>query len=80
MASFDANTVSVIDTATNLVVATPVVTGSPNDVIVSPDGFRVYVPAYNANALRILDSTGDILGTVATGSFPAAVDYVRWRP
>jgi YVTN family beta-propeller protein len=43
VANFDANTVSVIDTATNTVIATIPVGTSPRGVAVTPDGSTVYV-------------------------------------
>ena len=41
--NFDSNNVSVIDTATNAVVATVPVEGSPNGIAVTPDGKPVKV-------------------------------------
>jgi YVTN family beta-propeller protein len=43
VANHDSNNVSVIDTATNKVVATIPVGHSPNGIAVTPDGKRVYV-------------------------------------
>ena len=43
MANYGSNTISVIDTITNKVIATVPVESDPNGVAVSPDGNKVYV-------------------------------------
>ena len=78
VSNFDDGTVSVVDVATEATIATPFVNGSPNGVTVSPDGTAVYVTAYNGAELAVIaTATNTISGTVATGNFPSAVEYVR---
>src|SRR5689334_17725437 len=50
------NTVSVIDTATNLVIATIPVGVGPGGVAVHPDGSRVYVTHGASNTLSVIDT------------------------
>jgi YVTN family beta-propeller protein len=73
--------VSVIDAASNSVVATPIVSGSPNGVVASPDGNAVYVTAYNGSAVAVIDSsTNTVVTSIGTGSLTIAVDYARIKP
>lgn len=67
-----ADTVSVIDTGTNTVVATYDVDGYPMGVGVSPDGSRVYVTSVYANSLSVLDAaSGRVLSRTRIGDYPA---------
>jgi YVTN family beta-propeller protein len=67
-----ADTLSVIDTATNAAVATYDVDGYPTGVGVSPDGGRVYVSSVSANSLSVLDaSSGRVLSRTRIGDYPA---------
>src|SRR5262249_12193000 len=70
------NTVSVIDTGTNTVVATipsgttPCCTG-PQQVTISPDGTRGYVTNYGDGTVTVFDTSNNtVLATVGVGTQP----------
>ena len=66
--------VSVIDTATNTVVATVPVGNDPCGVAVHPDESRVYVTnSFNDNVSVIDTVTNTVVATVMVGSFPLAL-------
>ncbi|MDQ7843629.1 MAG: PxKF domain-containing protein [Armatimonadota bacterium] len=68
------HTVSVIDTATNAVVATLAVGRSPWGVVVSGDGTRVYVANQSGNSVSVIDAASrSILTTIPVGSMPYGV-------
>jgi YVTN family beta-propeller protein len=72
------NDVSVIDTATNTVVGSPIAVGSaPTGVAVTPDGHRVYVGNYNSSTVSVIDTaTSTVIGepiTVGNGPIGVAV-------
>ncbi|MEY4926351.1 MAG: hypothetical protein RI894_787, partial [Bacteroidota bacterium] len=65
------NTVSVINTATNAVVATVAVGNGPYGLSVSPDGSRIYVANQNSNTVSVINTaTNAVVATVAVGSSP----------
>jgi len=72
----DSRTVSVIDTATNTVVATvPVGLGFPNGVAVTPDGKHAYVaigtPSLVPSSVSVIDTaTNTVVATVPVGISP----------
>lgn len=68
------NTVSVIDTATNTVVATVNVGKSPEGVAISPDGTHVYVANLGSNTVSVIDTaTNTVAATVNVGKNPHGV-------
>jgi YVTN family beta-propeller protein len=68
------NTLAVIDTASNAVVAIVAVGSSPRAVAVNPSGARAYVTNYLSGTLSVIDTgTNTVIGTVAVGSYPAGV-------
>ena len=70
----NSNTVSVIDTATDTVIATIPVGLSPFGVAVSPDGSKVYVANTGANTLSVIDTaTNTVSATVPVGFGPRGV-------
>jgi YVTN family beta-propeller protein len=76
--SFDNNTVSVIDTATNTTSGNPIPVGTePYGVAVSPNGNRLYVTDYAHNTALVIDATGSTGGGTGggggTGSAPLTV-------
>src|SRR3989304_24158 len=69
-------TVSVIDTATNTVVATVAVGTNPLGVAITPDGARAYVTnsGGGANSVSVIDTaTNTVVATVGVGSSPFGV-------
>src|SRR6476659_4556151 len=69
-----ANRVSVIDTATNTVVATTPVGTSPDGIAVTPNGAFVYVTNAGSNTVSVISAaTNTVVATVPVGSFPLAV-------
>jgi YVTN family beta-propeller protein len=66
-------TVSVIDTATNTVVGTPIPVGrEPFGVDVTPDGKHAYVANRGSNSVSVIDTaTKMVVATVAVGMFPS---------
>jgi YVTN family beta-propeller protein len=81
VANADAETVTVVDTSINRVIATiPVPAGPPRFLTFAPDGRRVYVSIFNdqrtIHAIGVIDTTTDnIVATipVATRPFRAAI-------
>jgi len=66
--------VSVIDTATNTVVATVKTGTTPSAVAVNPAGTRAYVTNRANNTVSVIDTaTNTVVATVAVGSQPTAV-------
>jgi YVTN family beta-propeller protein len=65
--------VSVIDTATNTVIATIPVIFGPNGVAVTPDGSKVYVANSGSNNVFVIDTaTNAVLAVVSVGIQPVA--------
>jgi YVTN family beta-propeller protein len=77
----NANTVSVINTATNTVVATIPVGVSPSGVAVTPDGTRAYVTnagsaaPNSANVSVINTATNTVVATIPVGTQPTGVVF-----
>ncbi len=68
------NSVSVIDTSTNTVVATVAVGSNPVGVAITPDGTRAYVANQLSNSVSVIDtSSNTVVATVAVGSNPVGV-------
>ncbi len=68
------NTVSVIDTATNAVVATIPVGGFPLGVAITPDGTRAYVTNQESNTISVIDTaTNTVVATIPVGGGPNGV-------
>ncbi|MFZ1428490.1 MAG: YncE family protein [Geminicoccaceae bacterium] len=72
------NTVSVINTATNTLVGSPIAVGKlPFGVAVNPTGRRVYVTNHLSNTVSVIDTaTNSMIGspiTVGTGPYGVAV-------
>src|ERR1019366_2879897 len=66
-------TVSVIDTATNAVVATVPVGTTPHGVAVNPAGTFAYVTNQTSNTVSVIDTaTNTVVATVPVGTAPAA--------
>jgi YVTN family beta-propeller protein len=65
------NTVSVIDTATNTVVATIPVGFAPFGVAITPDGTRAYVADFASDTVSVIDTaTNMVVTTVPVGGCP----------
>jgi YVTN family beta-propeller protein len=70
------NTMSVVDTGSNVVLGSPVpVATGPYDVIVSPDGTRLYISATNAAAVQMFDTTTNqqVGALISVGKAPAGL-------
>ena len=68
------NTVSVIDTATNTVVASILVGDAPHGIAVTPNGAFAYVANLSSNNVSVISAaTNSVVATVAVGSLPVAV-------
>jgi YVTN family beta-propeller protein len=64
-------TVSVINTATNTIIATIGVGADPADVLISPDGVHAYVTNARSNSVSVIDtSTNAVSATVPVGVLP----------
>src|ERR1044072_2664410 len=62
------NTVSVIDTATNTVVAT-IPVGSPQGIAVTPNGAFAYVANADSNTVSVISAASNtVVATVAVGN------------
>ncbi len=67
----NSSSVSVIDTASNSVVATVGVGGRPIGIGITPDGSRAYVANSNSNSVSVIDTaTNSVVATVGVGSYP----------
>ena len=65
------NSVSVIDTATNTVMATVPVGNNPVGVAITPDGRYAYVANANSGTVSVIDMATNTVGaTVAVGMVP----------
>jgi len=71
IANFGSNTVSVINTTTDAVVATVPVGNSPMGVAVSPDGGIAYVANSNSSTVSVINaSTNNVIATIPVGLNP----------
>lgn len=71
--NFGSNNVSVIDTATNTVIATIPVGSVPLGVVVTPDGSKVYVANSDDNSVSVIaTATNTVTATIPVGSYPIA--------
>ena len=71
VANHSSNDVSVIDTATNTVVATVVVGASPIAVAPTADGKYVYVTNEDSGTVSVIDTaTNTVAATIAVGRRP----------
>jgi YVTN family beta-propeller protein len=69
VANESSNTVSVIDTATNAVVATVTVGGLPLGVAVTPDGKHAYVANRANGTVSVIDTASNtVVATVTVGN------------
>ncbi|HEV7911556.1 MAG TPA: YncE family protein [Methylocella sp.] len=76
VANFESLDVSVIDTATDTVVAT-VATVEPKWIAVTPDGKHVYVPNYASGTVSVIDTaTNTVVATVKVAGFP--LEMMAW--
>ncbi len=68
--------VSVINTATNAVIATiPLGVGQARGITTAPNGSRVYVTTYGSNSVKVINTaTNSIVTTVPVGNLPVGVD------
>ena len=76
IANLGSNSVSVVNTATNTVIATVAVGSQPFGVSVSPDGSKVYVAisdAWSSDVSVINTGSNTVIATVAVGSVPQGV-------
>ena len=68
------NTVSVIDTTSNMVAATIAVGSLPQGVAVTPDGSTVYVANDGDNTVSVIDTASNtVTATIPVGSVPLGV-------
>jgi len=68
------NSVSVINTATNALVATVTVGNNPWGVAITPDGTMAYVTNLNDNTVSVINTaTNTVVATVLVGGAPAGV-------
>lgn len=74
--SVEGNTVSVINTSNNRVVATVLVGNLPAGIAIRPDGRRAYVTCRRTNEVWIIDTTShSVVGTIPVQSAPANVVF-----
>jgi YVTN family beta-propeller protein len=72
------NNVSVVDTATNMVVATVAVGSFPIGVAITPDGAFAYVASFNSGNVSVIDTaTNAVVDTVAV---PPGPNHVAITP
>ena len=69
--NFKDNTVSVIDTVAEKVVATIPVAAGPHGIVISPDGRWVYVCGDGSSAVSVIDTlTDSVARTIEVGKGP----------
>jgi YVTN family beta-propeller protein len=73
VANFGSNTVSVIDIATNTVVATIPVGVEPAGVAITPDGTRAYVTNFVGTVSVIDAATNTVVVTIPVGQVPIGI-------
>jgi YVTN family beta-propeller protein len=72
--NFPNNVVSVIDIATNAVIATIPVGAGPIGIAITPDGTRAYVTNEDSNTVSVIDTaTNTVVATITVGVHPVAV-------
>ena len=72
----NANTVSVIDTATNAVVGSAITVGDlPFGIAITPDGTKAYVVNFNADTVSVIDTaTNAVVGSpITVGDVPRGI-------
>jgi len=73
VSSSRANTVSVVDTATNAIVTTIPIGHGPDGLAVTPDGSRVYVANADGTVSVIDTASNTVVATVTVGGRPSWV-------
>lgn len=74
IANNGSNNVSVIDVASNTVVATVTVGTNPNGVATHPDGTRVYVSNGGSASVSVIDTyTQQVVATIPVGTLPHGI-------
>jgi YVTN family beta-propeller protein len=68
------DTVSIIDTETNIMIYNILVRGIPYRLAITPDGMRVYVTNYGDLTISVIDTmTNTVTATIFTGDDPAGL-------
>lgn len=76
VANLRGNNVSVIDPATNTVVATVPVGANPEGVAVSPDGSQAWTANNSSSTVSVIDTaTNTVVSTIAVGRLPGPVSF-----
>ena len=71
-----AGTISVIDLATNDVVETWPVGGSPDEMVLNPDGSQLWASNRYHGSVSVIDTaTGEVIATIETGANPHGLTY-----
>ena len=68
-AALDTNTVSVIDAATNTIIAIIPVEFGPTEIAITPDGRHAYVTGATGDLSVISTATNTVIDSVSTGCF-----------
>ena len=75
------NSVSVIDTATNIVLASVGVGSDPFAVSITPDGKHAYVANRGSNSVSVIaTATNEVVATIPVGDGPSAVGIIPPPP
>ena len=76
------STISVIDTASNKVVANVAGVGYPWGLAITPDGSRLYVADAGSSSVAVIDTASNIVvATVGVGDGPIGVAITpKWKP
>ena len=71
-----AGTISVVDVASLTVVATWTVGGSPDEMVLTPNGQELWIAnRYNNTATVVSTATGRVTHTIAVGAAPHGILY-----
>lgn len=74
VANQNSGNVSVINTATNTVIATVPVGIGPSGVAITPDGTRAYVTNQGSDSVSVINTTNNtVIATIPVGDAPIAL-------
>lgn len=76
--SYWADSVHVIDTATNTITAMVAVGSEPRGIVLSPDGTKAYVTNSGSNSVSVINTTTNtVTTTIVTGNGPQGITISR---
>ena len=75
--NYDSDNVSVIDTSTNVVVATVPVGANPQDITYAPDGRHLYTANVDDNSISVVNTTTNLVSArIPIGDSPTSISVL----